>query len=76
MAQLVASWSRDPSTQCGAVIVRPDKTVAAVGFNGFPRGADDSPALYPDRAPALDAGAYFFRCDVHPTTMTGTFVAS
>jgi plastocyanin len=24
--------------------------------------------------PALDPGAYFFRCDVHPATMTGTFV--
>jgi nitrite reductase (NO-forming) len=24
--------------------------------------------------PALDPGTYFFRCDVHPTTMTGTFV--
>ncbi len=23
---------------------------------------------------ALDAGMYFFRCDVHPTQMTGTFV--
>ncbi|MGZ5297789.1 MAG: multicopper oxidase domain-containing protein [Actinomycetota bacterium] len=23
---------------------------------------------------ALDPGTYFFRCDVHPTTMTGTFV--
>jgi len=26
--------------------------------------------------PALDAGTYFFRCDVHPTTMTGTFVVA
>jgi nitrite reductase (NO-forming) len=25
---------------------------------------------------ALDAGTYFFRCDVHPTTMTGTFVVA
>jgi plastocyanin len=25
--------------------------------------------------PALDAGTYFFRCDVHPTTMTGTLEA-
>ncbi len=26
------------------------------------------------RVDALDPGTYFFRCDVHPTTMTGTFV--
>jgi plastocyanin len=25
---------------------------------------------------ALDAGTYFFRCDVHPTTMTGTFIVA
>lgn len=25
--------------------------------------------------PALDPGSYFFRCDVHPTQMTGTLVA-
>ncbi len=26
--------------------------------------------------PALEPGIYFFRCDVHPTTMTGTFVVA
>lgn len=26
------------------------------------------------RVPALDAGSYFFRCDVHPRDMTGTLV--
>lgn len=49
LAELVARWSKDPSTKCGAVIVRPDKTVASVGFNGFPKGCDDSPELYGDR---------------------------
>lgn len=49
MAKLVSSWSKDPSTKCGAVIVRPDKTVASVGFNGFPKGCDDDPAIYADR---------------------------
>lgn len=49
LAELVASWSKDPSTQCGAVIVRPDKTVASVGFNGFPKGCDDDPEFYADR---------------------------
>src|SRR4051812_43949974 len=49
MARLVASWSKDPSTKCGAVIVRPDKTVASVGFNGFPKGTNDDDELYADR---------------------------
>ncbi len=44
-----ASASRDPSTKCGAVIVRPDKTHASLGFNGFPRGMNDDPALYANR---------------------------
>ncbi|MBB76565.1 MAG: CMP deaminase [Planctomycetaceae bacterium] len=38
MAELVAGWSRDPSTKCGCVIVRPDRTIAATGYNGFVRG--------------------------------------
>ncbi len=49
MAKLVASWSKDPSTQTGAVIVRPNRTVASMGYNGFPRRMKDFPELYLDR---------------------------
>lgn len=49
LAKLVSSWSRDPSTQTGAVIVRPDKSVASVGFNGFPQKMNDDPTLYANR---------------------------
>lgn len=49
MAKLVSSWSKDPSTQAGAVIVRPDRSVASVGFNGFARLMSDAPELYADR---------------------------
>ena len=42
MAQLVASKSKDPSTKCGAVIVGEDNEVLSTGFNGFPRGVDES----------------------------------
>lgn len=49
MAQYVSTASKDPSTQCGAVIVRPDRTVASVGFNGFPRGCSDADELYANR---------------------------
>lgn len=49
----VSDWSKDPSSQVGAVIVRPDKSVASLGFNGFPRGMSDAPALYADREQKL-----------------------
>lgn len=43
IARAVSEASKDPSTKVGAVIVRPDRTIAAVGYNGFPRGVDDLP---------------------------------
>jgi dCMP deaminase len=49
MARLVASWSKDPSTKAGAVIVRPDFTVVSVGFNGFPSKMPDFDSYYADR---------------------------
>ena len=49
LAEVVASWSKDPSTKTGAVIVRPDLSVASVGFNGFPKGMPDSPEAYHNR---------------------------
>jgi|SRR6185437_2396833 len=49
MAELVSYWSKDPSTKVGAVLVRPDRTVASVGYNGFPRNTSDSDELYSDR---------------------------
>jgi dCMP deaminase len=49
LADLIASWSKDPSTKVGCVIVRPDKTIASVGYNGFPRGVNDLPERYNNR---------------------------
>lgn len=50
MSRLVAEWSKDPSTQTGAVFVAPDKHVISVGYNGFPRRLNDAPERYNDRA--------------------------
>lgn len=44
-----AAMSKDPSTKVGAVIVRPDRTVVSLGFNGFSRGCKDDERLYADR---------------------------
>jgi len=42
MAKLVSTWSKDPSTKVGAVIVDSDNTVISVGFNGLPRRIQDT----------------------------------
>lgn len=49
VAKLVASWSKDPSTQTGAVLVRQDRTIASLGYNGFASRMRDTPALYENR---------------------------
>jgi len=43
-----STWSKDPSTQVGAVITRGNRQVSQ-GYNGFPAGVDDSPDRYADR---------------------------
>jgi dCMP deaminase len=50
LAEHIAAWSKDPSTKVGAVLVRPDRTIASVGYNGFPRGTADE---YTTRADKL-----------------------
>jgi len=49
LAEQVASWSKDPSTQVGAIAVNPLGNVVAQGYNGFPRGIADSDERYNDR---------------------------
>jgi len=41
LAQHISLWSKDPSTQVGAVAVR-DRRILATGYNGFPRGIADT----------------------------------
>lgn len=48
LARHVSSWSKDPSTRVGAVVAR-GKDVISLGYNGFPKGCDDDPALYANR---------------------------
>ena len=40
MAGIVSTWSKDPSTQIGAIAVK-DKRLISTGYNGFPRGIQD-----------------------------------
>lgn len=50
VAALISTWSKDPSTQVGCVVVGQDREIRSTGFNGFPRGIADSEERLNDRA--------------------------
>jgi dCMP deaminase len=49
LAKEVSTWSKDPSTQVGAVAIGEMGQVLAQGYNGFPRGVNDSLERYNDK---------------------------
>ena len=49
LAKHVATWSKDKSTQVGAVIVNDRGTVLSMGYNGFARGVNDNIPLRDER---------------------------
>jgi dCMP deaminase len=49
LAKHIATWSKDPSTQTGCVIVDDKRRVVSVGYNGFPRALVDYAPHYEDR---------------------------
>jgi len=49
LAREVSTWSKDPSTQCGAVAIGSKGQVLAQGYNGFPRGIEDLKDRYDDK---------------------------
>lgn len=80
MAQLVSTWSKDPSTKVGAVIVTPENLVISVGYNGFAKRMPDAAENYADRKAkysrivhAETNAILFARGDVRGFTLYCTF---
>lgn len=42
LAGTISRWSKDESTKVGCVIVGKNREILTTGYNGLPRGADDS----------------------------------
>jgi dCMP deaminase len=58
LAKHISSWSKDPSTQTGAVIVGARRDIVSVGYNGMPIGVKDTYERLYDRETKL-------KCIVH-----------
>lgn len=48
LAEHISSWSKDPSTKCGSVIVK-GKRIVSTGYNGFATGVFDTESFYMNR---------------------------
>ncbi len=42
LALVLADWSKDRSRKVACVVVGPDHEIRTTGYNGFPRGIDDT----------------------------------
>jgi dCMP deaminase len=61
IANEVATWSKDPGTKVGAVLVL-DRRIIATGYNGFPQNIEDTVERYSNRGLKL---AYTVHAEVN-----------
>ena len=54
LAREISTWSKDPSTQIGAVAVNSERRILATGYNGFPKGIEDAPYRYENKSVKYD----------------------
>lgn len=74
LAKHISSWSKDPSTKIGCVIVGPRREIRATGYNGFPRGIADDDRLN-DREKKYPLIAHGEENAIINANLTGTSLA-
>ena len=73
LARFYSTWSIDPSSKIGAVAVDPVlKKPLAQGWNGFPRGIQDTPERYANREVKYDLIVHAEMNVIYNSTYTGT----
>jgi dCMP deaminase len=72
MAELVATKSKDRSTQVGAVIVGPNHEVRSTGYNGFPRGVFDDVDYRHERPTKYEYTEHAERNAIYAAARVGT----
>ena len=71
LADMIASWSKDPSTKTGAVVIGPDKEIRATGYNGPVRRVYDNIPERMERPTKYDFFEHAERNAVFNACLTG-----
>lgn len=72
LAAHIAEWSKDPSTHVGAVAIDSSTgQVLSTGYNGFPRGIEDSEERLNDRDMKLNLTIHAELNVIHNASLTG-----
>lgn len=50
LSEHVSTWSKDPSTKVGAVIVDKNRRIVSLGYNGLPNGTKDCEQILNNRS--------------------------
>ena len=72
VARLIATWSKDPNTKTGAIVVGPDREIRATGYNGLVRGVNDDIPERMERPTKYDFFEHAERNAVYNACLTGT----
>lgn len=71
LAKEVSTWSKDPSTQVGAVVVGSKGQILSQGYNGFPRNIADTPRRLKDREVKLSLVVHAEMNAIYNATYSG-----
>lgn len=72
LAEQVSTWSKDPNTKVGAVIVGSKGQILTQGYNGFPRGIRDTDSRLKNRDKKLGLVVHAEMNAIFNATYNGT----
>lgn len=72
LAAHISTWSKDPSRKIGAVVVGDHGQILSTGYNGFPRGIEDSEERLNDRETKYAHTVHAEMNCIYNASLTGT----
>jgi dCMP deaminase len=71
LAKEISTWSKDPSTKVGAVVIGKDGQVLSQGYNGFPRGIADSKKRFENKQIKYELVVHAEMNSIYNASLTG-----